>query len=220
MKEHDDEPVPGLPELLPADERILWQGAPRWQSLARRAFHVGNLAIYFGVLIAWRAATLIYDGETLAQALAAIAWLVPLALAALGILGFIAWLMSRTTMYTITNRRVVMRVGVVLTVSFNIPFNTMGSAGLRRYPDGTGDIPIALAGEDRISYLHLWPHARPWRVARPQPMLRAVPDVTAVSEILTRAVQAAEGPAVRQVRPVSNDAALPPSESRPLATAQ
>jgi Bacterial PH domain len=220
VKEHDDEPVPGLPELLPADERILWQGAPRWQSLARRAFHVGNLGIYFGVLIAWRAGTLLYDGETLAQALVAIAWLVPLALSALGILAFIAWLMARTTLYTITNRRIVLRIGVVLTVSFNIPFATMASAGLRSYPDGTGDIPIALAGEDRISYLHLWPHARPWRVARPQPMLRAVPDVAVVSEILTRAVQAAEGPAVRQARPASIDAALPASESRPLATAQ
>jgi len=220
VKEHDDEPVPGLPELLPEGERILWQGAPRWQSLARRAFHIGNLAIYFGALIVWRAATLFYDGETAMQVLQAIAWLVPLALAAIGILGFIAWLMARTTLYTITNRRIVMRVGVVLTVSFNIPFNTMASAGLRKYGDGTGDMPIALAGEDRISYLHLWPHARPWRVARPQPMLRAVPDVLAVSEILTRAVQAAEGPAIRQMRPASADAPLPASESRPFAAAQ
>ncbi len=217
MKEHDDEPVPGLPELLPAGERILWQGAPRWQSLARRAFHIGNLAIYFGALIAWRAGTLLYDGESPAQALQAIAWLIPLALAAIGILAFIAWLMARTTLYTITNRRIVMRVGVVLTVSFNIPFSTMASAGLRSYSDGTGDVPIALAGEDRISYLHLWPHARPWRVARPQPMLRAVPDVAAVSEVLARAVQAAEGHAVRQVRPANVDAPLPASESRPLA---
>jgi Bacterial PH domain len=220
VKEHDTEPVPGLPELLPAGERILWQGAPRWQSLARRAFHIGNLAIYFGALIVWRAGTLFYDGETPVQVLLAIAWLVPLALAAIGILASIAWLMARTTLYTITNRRIVMRVGVVLTVSFNIPFNIMASAGLRKYGDGTGDMPIALAGEDRISYLHLWPHARPWRVARPQPMLRAVPDVVAVSEILTHAVQAAEGPAVRQVRPTSVDAPLPASESRPFAPAQ
>ena len=220
MKEHDDEPVPGLPELPPAGERILWQGAPRWQSLARRAFHLGNLAIYFGALIAWRAGTLFYDGASALQVLQSIAWLVPLALAAIGILAFIGWLMARTTLYTITSRRIVMRVGVVLTVSFNIPFNTIASAGLRKYDDGTGDMPIALAGEDRISYLHLWPHARPWRVARPQPMLRAVPDVVAVSELLTRAVQAAEGPAVRQARPSSVEAALPASEARPFAAAQ
>ncbi|MFT6571624.1 MAG: hypothetical protein ACJAWY_003349, partial [Sphingomonas echinoides] len=28
MTEHDYEPIPGLPGLLPKDERILWQGAP------------------------------------------------------------------------------------------------------------------------------------------------------------------------------------------------
>ena len=37
-KHHDDfdfEPVRGLPQLLPKGERMLWQGAPRWQDLAR-----------------------------------------------------------------------------------------------------------------------------------------------------------------------------------------
>jgi hypothetical protein len=28
----------------------------------------------------------------------------------------------------------------------------------------------------RIAYLHLWPHARPWQLKRPQPLLRALPD--------------------------------------------
>lgn len=35
---HDDfavEPIPGLPELPPEGEHILWQGAPCWHALAR-----------------------------------------------------------------------------------------------------------------------------------------------------------------------------------------
>ena len=35
MSEHHDdfdfEPVRGLPQVLPEGERLLWQGAPRWQ---------------------------------------------------------------------------------------------------------------------------------------------------------------------------------------------
>ena len=37
--EHDDEPQNGLPEALPAGERLLWQGSPDWRVLARHGFH-------------------------------------------------------------------------------------------------------------------------------------------------------------------------------------
>ena len=36
-----------------------------------------------------------------------------------------AWLSARTTMYTLTNKRVVMRIGIVLTVSFNLPLRAI-----------------------------------------------------------------------------------------------
>ena len=96
-------------------------------------------------------------------------------------------------MYTITNRRVVMRIGVVLEITFNFPFRVIESAGLRAYPDGTGDIPLTLTGDDKVAYLHLWPHARPWRAARPEPMLRSVPDAARVADILSRALAAHSG---------------------------
>jgi len=220
VNEHESEPLHGLPELLPEGERMLWQGAPEWRPLARRAFHVRSVALYFAVLIALHAGTQLADGTSLAQTMASAAWLVPLALTALGILVTLAWLVARTTVYTITDRRVVMRVGVVLTVTFNIPFRTLKTAALRLYGDGTGDLPLALATDDRISYLHLWPHVRPWRVSKTEPMLRAIPDAAIVSDLLARAVIAAEGSSVRPVRRSSPASALPPSQSRPLATAQ
>ncbi len=69
-----------------------------------------------------------------------------------------------------------MRIGIVLTLTLNLPFRVIESAGLRTYADGTGDIPLSLAGKEKIAIIHLWPHARPWRFARPEPMLRAIPD--------------------------------------------
>ena len=206
MNEHEFEPVPGLPERLPPGERQLWQGSPQWQALARRAFHAGPIAIYFGVLLAWRAGTALVTGESVVQTLVAVMWLAPLALVALGILALMAWLSARTTVYTITDRRVVMRVGIVLSVTFNLPFRVIQSAALMTHTDGTGDIPLALAGEDRISYLHLWPHTRPWRIARAQPMLRCVPAAASVAALLSRAVAASQGAAIRQTQhsPVAN----------------
>ena len=184
----------GLPAPLPPGERLLWQGAPRWGALARRAFHVRKLAFYCAALLAWRVVADISDGQAPASAALGALWLTPLVLGAVGIPALLAWLFSRTTVYTITSRRVVLRSGVALPMTLNIPFRLIESAALRTFRDGTGDIPLALAGPDRIGYLHLWPSVRPWRVARTEPMLRAVPDAARVAEILARALAAAAEP--------------------------
>lgn len=188
---HDDfafEPVPGLPERLPAGEHLLWQGAPRWQALARDAFHVRALAVYFGVLLAWVVVSALYDGQPVAGALMAVAVLAPLAVAALALVVLFAWLVERTTVYSITNRRVVMRFGIALPITVNVPYAIVESVGLTARADGTGDLPLNLNTPDRIAYLHLWPHARPWRIAKPAPMLRAVPDAAAVGNLLSQAL--------------------------------
>jgi hypothetical protein len=223
MSDHDHgpEPVPGLPEALPAGERILWQGAPHWQAMARHVFHLRGLALYFAAMLALRAIATVSDGGTLADALASAARLAPLAVAALALVTLIAWLSARATLYTITNRRVAMRIGIVLTVTFNLPLRTIESAALRPYRDGTGDIALTLGGRDRIAYLHLWPHARPWRYTRPEPMLRAVPDAASVAQLLVRATAAAPGAAVAPAVPAASDAAtLTGSDTAPLAAAR
>lgn len=191
--EHEFEAQHGLPETLPAGERILWQGSPHWRSLAVGAFHLRKLAIYFAVLLLLRMTFAMTDGASLADAVLSAGILLPLAIFALGIVTLLAWMSARTAVYTITNKRVVMRIGVVLSVTFNLPFARIESAALKLFADGTGDLPLVLAGRDRIAYLHMWPHARPWRIARPEPMLRSVPDAARVADLLSAAMGAANG---------------------------
>ena len=83
---------------------------------------------------------------------------------------------------SVTSRRIVMKLGIALPVFFNLPFSKIASASLRVYADGSGDIPVALGEGQRIAYLHLWPHARPFRIAHPEPAMRSVPDAQAVAE--------------------------------------
>jgi hypothetical protein len=191
--EHDYEPVHGLPELLPAGERLLWQGAPDWRVLARHAFHVRKLAVYFAAMLALRVVFVIADGGGSAAALRSIAVLTPVALLGLGLVLLLAWLSARGTAYTLTDRRVVMRIGIVLTVTYNLPYKRIVSADLRPLRQDHGDIALALKDGDRIGWLHLWPHARPWQLARPQPMLRALPQAAEVATLLTQAWSAATG---------------------------
>jgi hypothetical protein len=186
--EHEHEPFPGLPEKPPAGERLLWQGAPDWRVLARRGFKLPWFATYFALLLAWRFVSARADGGSVAQALGAVAWTLPLVVAALGFVALLAWLVARTTLYTLTDRRVVMRIGIVLSVSFNLPLVRVEAAQLRRHADGSGDIALRLNPSDRIGLLHLWPHARPWRFTRTEPMLRALPEGQRVASLLVDAL--------------------------------
>jgi hypothetical protein len=216
VSEYDIEPVPGLPQRPPAGEQILWQGSPRWQTLAIRVFHARKVAIYFAVIILWRLVSAVSEGDGVLAAATSALWLPPIALTAVGVLVALAWQTGRTTIYTITNRRVAMRFGIALPMTVNIPFRIIGAAALKTSAGGTGDIPLSLSGPDRIAYLVLWPHVRPWHVARPQPMLRAVPDALRVAETLSRAI-------ILAAEPVESEAdateGATPRTSRPLVTA-
>jgi Bacterial PH domain len=187
VHEHEYEPERGLPQALPAGEHLLWQGSPDWRALALRAFHLRKIAVYFGVLAAVRVAVLAGDGAGAGAMAVSALWMLLLGALAIGLLALVAWLSARTAVYTVTDKRIVMRVGIVLTLSFNLPFKRIAAAGLRLDADGSGEIPLTLRPGDRIAYLHLWPHARPWCLARPEPMLRAVPQARNVARLLAEA---------------------------------
>lgn len=180
--EYDLEPVRGLPGALPEGEHMLWQGAPDWRRLARDAFKTRWVAGYFAALLIWAAV----DRNASGFAMTLLVGILGLAL-----LHLLAWLAARATVYTITNRRVVFRFGIALPKCVNLPMSAIANAGLKRNADGSGDIPLALSGEHRLGYAQFWPHARPWKLAAPEPMLRALPNADGVAVLLSEALVAA-----------------------------
>ena len=170
---------------LPKGEHVIWLDSPNWKSFALRVFHIKALAIYFTIAIAFNILWMAANGSPTADVLVSTARLVPLSLLALALFTLVAWLMAKSTTYAITNHRVFLRIGVALSITVTVPLKTIRSADLKLYKDGTGDLPLSLTGEDRLAYLHLWPHARPWQLKDTAPMLRAVPDAKKVAEILT-----------------------------------
>lgn len=191
--EYDFEPIRGLPAYLPEGEDLLWQGAPEWRALAISAFHVRKVAIYFVVLATWNMVSGWSDGMTFAGIISSVTWTVTLGVVAMAILTLLAWLYARTTVYTVTSKRFVIRFGLALPMTINLPFAVIESAAVIARKGETGDIAMTTQGRDRIAYLHLWPNVRPWKFKRPQPMLRAIADVNAVGEIVGNALAAAIG---------------------------
>ena len=186
--EHEFEAAPGLPEPLPADERLLWQGPPQWRQVALHVFHVRTLAWYFAAMMLLQATYLLGEPERNLFKPLLLSFL--LSVISLGILSLMAWLTASTAMYTLTNKRVVMRIGIVLTLTFNLPLRMLAGASIKTNPDGTGDIALKLAGNDHIAWLNLWPHARPWALRHPEPSLRCIANVGDVGERIVKAWQA------------------------------
>ncbi len=189
MNEHEGEPIRGLPELPPDGEQILWQGEPQWNLLARRVFHVRKVAAYFAAIVCLQAGSGFASGAPLHEIVQGGSWVAALGLAGIAVLTLLAWLYARTTVYTLTNRRVVMRFGVALPMIVNIPWSRIGSADLVRFGDGSGEIALRPCAGERMSYLLLWPHARPWRFNPVQPTLRGLREPETVASRIATAVQ-------------------------------
>lgn len=184
----DFEPVRGLPQLLPEGERVLWQGAPRWQDLAVHAFHARKVIWYFAAIAVAQSAFRYVDGESLLSAVRSFEWLGIMAFLAAGLLTGLAYLSARTSVYTITNKRIVMRIGMALSVTINLPFKQIDGASLRLFRNASGDIALKLNNKERVAYLLLWPHARRFHMAHPQPCLRCIADADRVAGLLATAL--------------------------------
>lgn len=177
-----------LPDDLPMGEHLLWQGSPTFSSTALHVFHLRKVSVYFGLLMLWRFAARLIDQASLLDAVTYAVWIVPIAAAGLALLTALAFLTARTTIYTITSKRVVMRIGIALTMTVNLPFKVVEAAGLKLFQDGSGDIALQLEPESKPAYAVLWPHVRRWHLKHPQPSLRSIPNARDVADILSEAL--------------------------------
>ena len=187
---HDDyatEPVRGLPAVLPRGEFVLWQGAPSWRVFARQVFHTRAIALIVAIAAMTRFGFALSGGDTLGTALGEAGVILAFGAVGIAILMLLAWLVERTTVYTITNKRIVMRVGVAIQKTFNVPFAAIDGAALRADGRDTGSLSVSLKPGVSLAYLILWPHVRPWRMRHTEPTLRAIPKASAVARLLTDA---------------------------------
>ena len=188
---HDDfeiEPIQGLPELPPEGEEILWQGRPDWWALSKESLNLKWVAGYFVLLAVWRFVVVV-DQMPLGKAIQVSIPFLILGAIACALLMLVAYVQARCTVYTITNRRVAMRIGAALTLTLNLPYRWIENANLDLRKSGTGTIAMQTGGKTQLSYLMCWPHVRPWRMARMEPALRFIPDAANVAQILAQAAQ-------------------------------
>lgn len=191
--EDEFEPIYGLPEIPPKDETILWQGEPHILPVLHEVFRIGWVTLYFAALTGWAVWEALGAGMAVDAALMAASVLIFPYLFVATLLTGLAYSVARTTVYTITSKRVIIRAGVALSKAVNIPFAQTAGAQVRRIARRHMDISLQLSDDAKIAYAMLWPHVRPARWKRAQPMLRALPADSKAVNILTEALTAYHG---------------------------
>jgi hypothetical protein len=179
--------IRGVPHPLPAGEHVLWEGAPAGGAMATHVFHRRLFALYFVAVTGWWAATTtMVVGSS--EFLAGLGVRLGLAVAVMAVVEVLARVSARTTWYAITNRRVVLKIGMVIEMSINIPFSAIESAGAGTFRDGTGQVMLSLVKSNRLAYIALWPHCSVFSINHPQPILRGLADAQHVGTLLANAV--------------------------------
>ncbi|MEN1729216.1 MAG: photosynthetic complex putative assembly protein PuhB [Pseudomonadota bacterium] len=179
-----DKNLKPLPEALPPGEHVLYQCSPgSWQALSRRVFFMNKIAIYMTIILAWVGVNAYLDqGSALAIA-SAVATTIPAAAAVFLLVFWLGRFYAKTTVYTVTNKRVVIETGLSYTTITNLPFSRIERVDMKAFKDGSADLEIHMAG-DRMLYSMLWPSTHQWRWKRPVPMLRAIEDPQQLAGIL------------------------------------
>lgn len=157
------------------DEKVLWKGRPNFGLLARSAFHTRTLGLYMAGL----GGIALVMGRTDAAVVAGV-----LGAALMGVLYLLAWLSARSTLYILTDARLIMRIGMAIETRINIPLKQITAAHFRARNKDHGDIAFELNGERLLGTVLLWPHLRPWHYAHPQPMLRSIPEAARVAQLI------------------------------------
>lgn len=213
IPEHAGEPVPGLPEALPAGETMLWQGRPATGPFAIRALGLRGLSLYFGGLLVLQGGIGFSQGGGLVQVGGGLLISATIGLVCLALLWVIGRAAASATIYTITDKRIVFRVGIALPMVINVPFSLIASVARAAQPDGTEDVVLTIVKPAHISWVALWPHVRLGSILNPQPVLRGLPQEAGAAQLLGRALARQAGTAVQPVDPSGQPAAAPGSLS-------
>lgn len=201
----------GVTYPLPVGESLLWEARPDGSAVAKHVFMRWPVLAYFAIVFGWWlfGAMRTAPADTFLNMLVVRVALIGVVLL---VVEGLARAVARTSTYAITDRRIVLHIGLVVPMTINIPLRVIESAGVGTFRDGTGQIVLTLAPSTRIAYFALWPHCRPFTFKVPQPVLRGLVEPARVATLLQDAVKHDMAAAEREA--IEADAAARDAEAR------
>ncbi|MEL6360518.1 MAG: photosynthetic complex putative assembly protein PuhB [Pseudomonadota bacterium] len=200
------EPIKGLPAMPPKGERVIWQGKPDPRQFVLDVVHPRAIAGYIiAFSIVRLALSMPQSGFGVGLAADFLLQLMITLCAAFIVCGLIAYAMARASIYTITNKRIVLRFGAALRKYTNVPFSKISAVDLRETPSGMGTISFSINDKKALGLLKLWPHVRMRRKNGAEPVFRQIPDARTVAFLLADTMKQENAAGVQLSRQPSTD---------------
>ncbi len=195
---HSDEVrarITGVEEALPPGESLVWEGQPDVKTLAFRVLYLRAILVYWALVAVGFLAAGALGGRGSGSLAADLVWLMVVAAAGSALIFGLAAAIRSSTTYALTDRRVVIRMGVAFPSVLNLPLHQIDAVDVRatgkdREGREVGDLVLTPIGGEQVGWLYLWPHVKPWSWRTPAPALRAIPEAAYVGKLVARHAKA------------------------------
>ena len=172
-------------DAIPNGESILWKGRPSLWGFSWNLFGLKWITLYLSMLSIVSVARFFASDFYTAFYVDFLPFFLSGIFASIILIGLSAT-QTYSTVYIITENRVIIKTGAALSFLISMPFKKIKEVNLQKRGASIGTISFELLSEKRVPYISCWPSVRPWKFKRTQPAFSCIGSVDEVATILRK----------------------------------
>ena len=172
-------------DVIPNGESILWKGRPSLWGFSWNLFGLKWITLYLSMLSIVSVARFFASDFYTAFYVDFLPFFLSGIFASIILIGLAAT-QTYSTVYIITENRVIIKTGAALSFLISMPFKKIKEVNLQKRGASIGTISFELLSEKRVPYISCWPSVRPWKFKRTQPAFSCIGSVDEVATILRK----------------------------------
>ena len=172
-------------DAIPNGESILWKGRPSLWGFSWNLFGLKWITLYLSILSIVSVARFFASDFYTAFYVDFLPFFLSGIFASI-ILICLAATQTYSTVYIITENRVIIKTGAALSFLISMPFKKIKEVNLQKRGASIGTISFELLSEKRVPYISCWPSVRPWKFKGTQPAFSCIGSVDEVATILRK----------------------------------
>ena len=172
-------------DVIPDGESILWKGRPSLWGFSWNLFGLKWITLYLSMLSIVSVARFFASDFYTAFYVDFLPFFLSGIFASIILIGLAAT-QTYSTVYIITENRVIIKTGAALSFLISMPFKKIKEVNLQKRGASIGTISFELLSEKRVPYISCWPSVRPWKFKRTQPAFSCIGSVDEVATILRK----------------------------------
>ena len=172
-------------DAIPNGESILWKGRPSLWGFSWNLFGLKWITLYLSILSIVSVARFFASDFYTAFYVDFLPFFLSGIFASIILIGLAAT-QTYSTVYIITENRVIIKTGAALSFLISMPFKKIKEVNLQKRGASIGTISFELLSEKRVPYISCWPSVRPWKFKRTQPAFSCIGSVDKVATILRK----------------------------------